>query len=136
MKELSLDSIEFGKPLPYALLDAQGQEVVAAGQIVSRRYVERLQQKLPEGVYGEQDDATGDADAPSPPEQSGHRNGVNSSVPVSALKPDTLLPADLYDLNRVLLLRAGSTITERFIEAICARGITEVETDNYEEQTA
>ncbi len=113
MKRIAIEDIDAGKPLPYSLCRKDGQELVAAGVRITQDDLSALFDRLEGKVY-RADDAADETDV---------------VISVDSLSPGATLPADLFDVNQILLLKAGSKITPRFIQVIRARGIREVKID-------
>jgi hypothetical protein len=56
-------------------------------------------------------------------------------VSVDSLVPGMVLAQDAYTFKRQLLLRTGTTLTERHIETIQAWGVAEVDVEGHTEAT-
>ena len=102
MKRIALEDIDTHKPLAFDVCDADGRDLIAAGERVTPGQIAHLIERLEGQVFCD-DDATDDS---------------HVVISVDRLSPGTTLPADLFDVNHILLLRAGSKITPRFIQAI------------------
>ena len=126
MKKIELSSIPTDRALPADLCDADGKVYARAGKIVAPYLLELT--KVQEGRYVDEhwpDDTASPSIGSSTPQDCATRpgKGNDQAIVVRSLRAGTVLDQDIYDGYDVLQLRAGSTITRRFLEQLNARGI-------------
>ena len=96
LKKIALEDIVIGVPVAHDLCDAVGESIVPAGTTFTTAIRDRIRARAGEHVHVE-------VEAPAEEE--------SITISVDALVPDEALPADLFDIHNVLLLRSGSKIT-------------------------
>ena len=109
-------AIPLRRPLPADIFYADGEVFARAGEFVAPFQLELEKDRLSEGLYVGDDwplDAEGTSEPPN-------------SITVASLEVGTKLSGHVTDGNDILLLSAGTEITQGFVDHLKARGVRHV----------
>jgi HD-GYP domain-containing protein (c-di-GMP phosphodiesterase class II) len=136
LREIAAEELKSGFVLPGALRDRKGRILIGAGTEITDAVLNQLGRKLFTGVYAGEDwpasEADGDAEAKdlTPAPSSSAQDAADEAlagfadrVRVDLLRVGMRLTRDIHDDANVLLLSAGSRITERFLHLLQTRAI-------------
>ena len=119
VKQVEVCAVPLRRPLPADVFYSDGEVFARAGEIVAPCQLELEKDRLSDGLYVGDDWPLGDEETSDPP------NGIS----VQSLKVGTNLSNNVSDENGVLLLRAGTEITQGFVDRLRVRGICQVHCD-------
>lgn len=132
--ELDASKLILGEPVPGSLLTADGRIILRAGKVLEPEFLNRLQRRLANGLFGGSEWSTeSHLSRPRRVERSKSRTDDDTnravfagsdtgrkpknliSIAVDSLHPGTRLTCNLYTCRGALLLPEGSQITYRLL---------------------
>ncbi len=123
LKRIPREAIQPGDCLPGRLVDHLGKTLVPADEYVTAQHLARLDRYAVSGLFGGEDWADDFLVIATAP---GQARRAAQTMRVDQLCVGTRLPENLHDRSGVLLLAAGTEITQRFIQLLERRNVVSV----------